>query len=96
MTEEGAARKQASERKRKGDQGEAETARYLEQRGCTILARQWRCRYGEIDLIARDRAGVTCFVEVKTRGPGSIAPPRASVDWRKQRRIRATAWGPVM
>ena len=38
-----------------GDLGEAEVARYLRRRGYTLLASQWRCRFGEIDLIARDR-----------------------------------------
>ncbi len=55
-----------------------------------IVARNWRCRYGELDLIARDRE-VTAFIEVKTRtGPGFGAPSE-SVTFAKQRRIRTVA-----
>ena len=66
-------------------------ARYLEERGCTILDRQWRCRGGELDLVARERSGIVCFVEVKLRGAGAIGLPREFVDGRKQRRLRLAA-----
>ena len=55
-----------------GDRGEAAAAQYLRKRGCQLLASQWRCRYGELDLVARDRDGTICFVEVKLRS-GSFA-----------------------
>ena len=42
-----------------GDRGEAAAAQYLRKRGCQLLASQWRCRYGELDLVARDRDGIT-------------------------------------
>jgi len=74
-----------------GDRGEAAVAVWLERRGCTILARQWRCRFGELDLVARDRQGVICFVEVKLRSTRSIGLPREFVDSRKQARLRAAA-----
>ena len=74
-----------------GNLGEAETARYLRKRGCTLLASQWRCRFGEIDLVARERKGTVCFVEVKLRGAHSPALPREFVDRRKQERLRAAA-----
>ena len=57
-----------SRTKTAGDRGETAVAAYLEGRGCTILARQWRCRQGELDLVARSPEGVLCFVEVKLRG----------------------------
>ena len=57
------------ERKKRGDRGEEAVAAALERRGWTILARQYRCRWGEIDLIARAPEGILCFVEVKTRSP---------------------------
>ena len=66
-------------------------AAYLEGRGCTILARQWRCRQGELDLVARSPEGVLCFVEVKLRSAGAIALPREAVDGRKQARLRDAA-----
>ena len=74
-----------------GNQGEAAVARYLRQKGCTLLASQWRCRFGELDLVARDRRGTLCIVEVKLRGVGSIALPREFVDSRKQQRLRSAA-----
>lgn len=77
--------------KRAGDRGEAEVARYLRQKGYTLLASQWRCRFGEIDLIARNRRGQLCFVEVKLRGNLSMGLPREYVDGRKQARLRTAA-----
>lgn len=74
-----------------GDQGERAAARYLETRSYAILSRQWRCRYGELDLVARDLNGTVCFVEVKLRGAGSIGLPREFVDGRKQERLRRAA-----
>ena len=77
--------------KASGDRGEAEVARYLRKRGYTLLASQWRCRFGELDLVAKDRRGTICFVEVKLRSRGSIALPREFVDHRKQARLRSAA-----
>ena len=78
-------------RKARGDIGEDITARYLAGRGFTILERQWRCRYGELDLVARDASGVVCFVEVKLRKRDSLASGREAVDARKRERRRKTA-----
>lgn len=78
-------------KKASGDQGEALAGRYLEERGYTILDRQWRCRFGELDIVAQSPGGVLCFVEVKRRGPGSIGLPREFVDGRKQERLRRAA-----
>lgn len=80
-----------SRTKAAGDRGEAEAAKYLRKKGCVLLASQWRCRFGELDLVARDRRGVVCFVEVKLRSAGSIGLPREFVDGRKQERLRQTA-----
>ena len=74
-----------------GNRGEAAVARYLRQKGYTLLASQWRCRFGELDLVARDRRGTLCIVEVKLRSVGSIALPREFVDSRKQQRLRSAA-----
>ena len=65
-----------------GDRGEAMAAEYLRENGYEILASQFRCRFGEIDLIAR-RGDILCFVEVGL--------PRDFVTTAKQRRIRTTA-----
>ena len=80
-----------SRTKTSGDQGEALAGRYLEERGYTILDRQWRCRFGELDIVAQSPGGVLCFVEVKRRGPGSIGLPREFVDGRKRDRLRKAA-----
>ena len=74
-----------------GNRGEAEVAKYLRRQGYTLLASQWRCRFGELDLVARNRKGVICFVEVKLRGENAIALPREFVDSRKRERLRMAA-----
>lgn len=77
-----------------GNRGEAAAAAFLRERGYEILAAQWKCRFGELDLVARDRTGTVCFVEVKLRSAGAIGLPREFVDSRKQARLRraAMAW----
>ena len=69
-----------------GDWGEEQAARYLERRGLRVVDRQYRQKWGEIDLIGRDRE-TWVFVEVKTRT--SVTQPSAidSITPRKRRRI---------
>ncbi len=74
-----------------GNRGEAAVADYLRKRGYRLLAGQWRCRFGEIDLIARDGQGLLCFVEVKLRSNLQMGLPREYVDGRKQARLRTAA-----
>lgn len=76
-----------------GDLGEATAARALERAGVRIVARNARTRYGEIDLIGRDRRGLV-FVEVKTRRRTSFVSAIEAVDGRKVARLRglALAW----
>ena len=74
----------------KGAWGEECAAAYLRRRGYRILARNYRCRFGEIDLIAWDKS-VLCFVEVKTRTNTQMGLPREYVTAGKQARIRKTA-----
>ena len=76
--------------KQDGDWGEALVEKYLSERGCRIVEREWRCRFGEIDLIAWDK-NVLCFVEVKTRTNTQMGLPREYVTAGKQARIRKTA-----
>jgi len=61
-------------RKERGAAAEEAAARYLESQGCQVLERNWRCRTGEIDLIARD-GEVLVFVEVRSRRTGSRSAP---------------------
>lgn len=70
--------------------GEAAVAKYLRERGYTLLAHGYRCRFGEIDLIAKKRSTLA-FVEVKLRSPRSYGLPREAVDAVKQEKIRKTA-----
>jgi putative endonuclease len=79
------------ERKRRGDRGEEAVASLLRQRGYEIVERQYRCRAGEIDLIARSGDGTVCFVEVKSRASDRFAQAREFVTPAKQRRLRLTA-----
>ena len=76
--------------KQDGDWGEALVEKYLSEHGCRIVEREWRCRFGEIDLIAWDKS-VLCFVEVKTRTNTQMGLPREYVTAGKQARIRKTA-----
>ena len=77
--------------KARGDIGENIVARYLSERGFEILSRQWRCQYGELDLVARAPSGLICFVEVKLRKRGARVSGREAVDARKRERLRKTA-----
>lgn len=76
--------------KLRGDWGEALIAEYLRKRNYTIVASQFRCRRGEIDLIVQ-KENTLCFVEVKTRAEGELALPREYVGFKKQQRIKAAA-----
>ncbi len=73
-----------------GAWGEALTAEYLRKKHYQILASGYRCRFGEIDLIVRDKKYLV-FVEVKLRKSADFARAMEYVDKRKQDRIRATA-----
>ena len=78
------------ERKQRGNRGEAVVAGYLRKNGYRLLESQFRCRFGEIDLIAQKK-GVLCFVEVKLRSSDTHGLPREFVDGRKQEKFRKTA-----
>jgi putative endonuclease len=76
-----------------GQQGEQAAARFLAEAGLTVLGRNWRCRDGEIDIVALDgRTLVIC--EVKTRSGVRFGTPLEAVTRQKARRLRrlAVAW----
>lgn len=77
-----------------GQQGEALAARHLESLGWVVLDRNWRCRAGELDLVAAEPDGTCVFCEVKTRSTLAYGPPAGAVSADKARRIRglALAW----
>lgn len=74
----------------KGTLYEDMAARYLQEQGYEILARNYRCRQGEIDMIVT-KAGYLVFVEVKYRATGGSGGPLEAVDHRKQYRISRVA-----
>ncbi len=69
-----------------GKAGEDNAVKYLQKQGYRILERNFRCRFGEIDLIARDK-GVLVFIEVKTRRSRAFGPPAMAVTPEKQRHL---------
>ena len=73
-----------------GRVGEDTACRVLRQRGYRIVARNWSCRFGEIDIIAR-QGDVLAFVEVKLRTRNDFGGALAAVTPRKQARIIAAA-----
>lgn len=72
-----------------GAAAEAAVADFLQSRGCQLLVRNFRGRYGEVDLIVRDGT-VIAFVEVKARRSGPLSSLEA-VDGRKRRRLTRIA-----
>ena len=77
-------------RKNLGDSGERLAAMFLEQHGYRIIARNYRVRGGEIDLIAEDADGLA-FVEVKTRRGDTSGAPEESLTPRKRQHLMTTA-----
>jgi putative endonuclease len=70
-----------------GQRGEGIAADHLRQQGYAILARNWRCRAGEVDIVARE-GETLAFVEVRTRRAGGrLGTPEESVTPRKQARM---------
>ena len=78
------------ESRRRGLGGEELAARYLEGKGYRITARRWRCRFGELDIVA-ERGGFLCFVEVKLRRSARYGSGAEYVDRRKQEKLRTAA-----
>lgn len=73
-----------------GRWGESLVANDLRHRGWSVLALNYCCRFGEIDIIAQS-GGILAFVEVKLRKNSRFAPARAFVTAEKQRKLRAAA-----
>jgi putative endonuclease len=73
-----------------GDRGEQAAADFLVGSGMRIVERKFRCRGGEVDLIARDGADLV-FVEVKTRSTGEFGEGSEAVTAAKRRRILRAA-----
>jgi putative endonuclease len=75
-----------------GELGERLAVEHLQSLGLRVLARNWRCRYGELDVIATDDAArVAVFVEVKTRTSDRFGGVEYAVTSQKLRRLRRLA-----
>jgi len=73
-----------------GQYYEDKAVEYLGQQDYQIIERNYRCRYGEIDIIARDQEYLV-FVEVKYRRSNSSGNAVSAVDFRKQKKISGVA-----
>lgn len=73
-----------------GVQAEQLAAQYLQQQGLKLLQSNYRCRFGEIDLICQQK-DVLIFVEVRLRNNASFGGAAASIDARKQAKLVRTA-----
>ena len=77
-------------RRQSGQRGEELAVAYLQGQGYRVQQQNYRCRRGEIDIIAWDGATLV-FVEVKTKGQTAFGVPQAMVNHRKQQKIVAVA-----
>lgn len=73
-----------------GREGERLAAQLLEEKGLTVLERNWKCRHGELDIIATDRRRAV-FCEVKARSGVDYGGPLLAVGPDKVRRVRRLA-----
>jgi putative endonuclease len=73
-----------------GAHGEDLAASWYERHGYEVVARNWRCREGELDLVVR-RGRALVFVEVKARTSDRFGLPAEAVTIRKQQRLRTLA-----
>jgi putative endonuclease len=79
------------DRQKIGREAEDAAAAFLESRQLTILMRNYRCRSGEIDIVAEARDGTLVIAEVRLRASSLYGGGAASVVWRKQQRIQRAA-----
>jgi len=73
-----------------GRRGERSACRFLLRQGFDVLARRFKGRFGEIDLVAFE-GETLAFIEVKTRESSEFGEPWEFVDWEKQQKLRLTA-----
>ena len=75
-----------------GDRGEDLACEHLEELGWQVLDRNWRCKEGELDVVALSDDGELVFCEVKTRRSTRCGVPVEAVGHEKARRLRRLAW----
>ena len=74
-----------------GRWGEDYAVSHLQAQGLQVLDRNWRCRHGELDVVALDVDGAVVFVEVKARRTSRFGQPFEAVNHTKAQRIRTLA-----
>jgi putative endonuclease len=78
------------QKKELGKKGEEIALRFLKKNGYRIIERNYTCKMGEIDIIAREKETFV-FIEVKTRRSTTFGPPQLAVDQRKQGQLSRVA-----
>jgi putative endonuclease len=73
-----------------GRAGEAAALAYYRRGGYRVVARNWRCNLGEVDLVVA-RGSLLVFCEVKARRALGLGGPHEAVNWKKQRKLRLLA-----
>lgn len=79
------------DKKSLGNKGEQFAAEYYKKLGFTVVAQNYTCRGGEIDIIAQNGEYII-FVEVKTRSENALYSPAEAVDYKKQKRLSVAAY----
>ena len=74
-----------------GKLGEKLASEYLKRKGYKILEQNWRTRYAEIDLVARQK-DVLVFVEVRTKVGDRFGTPEETLNWKKLQRVKRNAF----
>lgn len=73
-----------------GRPAEERALHYLQDRGLTLLARNWRCKLGELDLVMRD-GDTVAIIEVRSRSRADFGSAAETIGWQKQvKLVRAT------
>jgi putative endonuclease len=78
------------QKKELGKKGEEVALRYLKERGYRIIEKNYVCKMGEMDIIAREK-DTLAFIEVKTRTSAEFGPPQLAVNLSKQRQLSKVA-----
>jgi putative endonuclease len=78
------------QKKELGKKGEDVALRFLKKRGYRIIERNYVCKMGEMDIIAREK-DTLAFIEVKTRTSTLFGPPQLAVNSKKQRQLSKVA-----
>ncbi len=74
-----------------GREGEELVYNYLKKNGYKVLEKNYRCAFGEADIIAKKKDGTIAFIEVKSRSTLNYGTPAEAVNYKKQQKYRAIA-----